>query len=80
MLQAFIDVAMAGKGPGATPLREPFQGAFAAGFFEQKEPFDKALQVGARGSCYFAPRHVFVREGVPCSAADWWLECQGSFF
>jgi histone acetyltransferase 1 len=42
--QAFIDVAMAGKGPGATPLREPFQGTFAAGFFEQKEPFDAALQ------------------------------------
>lgn len=53
MLQAFIDVAMAGKGPGATPLREPFQGAFAAGFFEEKEPFDKALQVGAWGQLLF---------------------------
>lgn len=49
MHQAFIDVAMAGKGPGATPLREPFQGAFAAGFFEEKEKFDKALQVGNEG-------------------------------
>lgn len=37
---------MADKGPGATPLREPFQDAFAAGFFEDKPSFDKALQVG----------------------------------
>lgn len=47
--QAFIDVAMAAKGPGATELRGPFQEAFEAGFFEAKEDFDKALQVGTPG-------------------------------
>ncbi|KAL4422981.1 hypothetical protein ABPG77_005461 [Micractinium sp. CCAP 211/92] len=42
--QAFIDVKYAGKGPGATDLRTPFKEAFPAGFFEQKEDFDRALQ------------------------------------
>lgn len=42
---------MADKGPGATPLREPFQDAFAAGFFEDKPTFDKALQVGMLQKC-----------------------------
>lgn len=47
--QAFIDVAYAGKGPGATELRQPFVDAFEAGFFEDKPSFDKALQVGGWG-------------------------------
>lgn len=45
-LQAFIDVKHAGRGPGATELRQPFADAFEAGFFEEKAAFDKALQVG----------------------------------
>ena len=39
-IQAFIDVAHAGKGPGATELREPLAAAFEAGFFEDKASFD----------------------------------------
>ncbi|GAB4819463.1 hypothetical protein N2152v2_006509 [Parachlorella kessleri] len=43
-LQPFVDVKCAGKAQRATDLREPFQRVFAAGFFEEKEGFDAALQ------------------------------------
>lgn len=48
LLQAFVDVKYAAKGPGATELRQPFAEAFPAGFYEDKATFDSALQVGRR--------------------------------
>ena len=39
-----MDVKCAGREPGATDLKAPFQAAFSAGFFDNKPDFDRAFE------------------------------------